>query len=124
MSWVDWVVMILAAVEAFWMLFDGSRALVVGDFVTPRSGPYAGQLGPWTHLVRAVGIEPRSTLMKSVFVAYGTAWLAVLVCLVAFPGAWTWWAMVAAAAGALWFLPVGTLFSTIQLVLLIWFSQM
>jgi len=39
----------LAAVEAGWMLFDGSRALIVGDYVTAKSGPYAGQLGPWTY---------------------------------------------------------------------------
>jgi hypothetical protein len=43
--------------------YDGSRALIVGDYVTPKSGAYAGQLGPWAKLVAAVGIEPRSTVM-------------------------------------------------------------
>ena len=64
MSWKDWVIVILVAFTAGWMLFDGTRALIVGDYVTPASGEYAGQLGPWSNLVKADGIEPLSTLMK------------------------------------------------------------
>ena len=75
MGWLRWLVIALALAEAGWMAFDGIRALVVGDYVTPRSGSYAGQLGPWARLVSAVGIGPRSTLMKAVFAVYGLAWL-------------------------------------------------
>ncbi len=55
--------MLLAALEAGWMMFDGMRALIVGDYVTPKKGPYAGQLGPWSKLVSAIGLAPRSTLI-------------------------------------------------------------
>lgn len=94
----------LALSEAGWMVFDGSRALMVGDYVTPNSGRFAGQLGPWASLVSAVGIEPRSTLMKCVFVVYGLLWLAVLAAYL-LSMRWAWMAMVVAAAGSLWYLP-------------------
>jgi len=81
-GWKDWIIVILVTFTAGWMLFDGSRALITGDYVTPKSGEYADQLGPWSNLVKAVGIEPRSTLMKSIFVGYGLAAFVVLACFV------------------------------------------
>lgn len=45
MHWTGWTVAILGVILGSWLLFDGTRALVVGDYVTPRSGKYAGQLG-------------------------------------------------------------------------------
>lgn len=110
-------VVVLAVSSAGWMLFDGSRALIMGDYVTPRSGGAQGQLGPWAQLVAAVGIQPRSTLMKTIFVIYGAIWLAVTAAYVLGAG-WAWWAMVLAAACSLWYLPVGTALGLLQLFLL------
>jgi len=62
-GWLRWVAAALAASEAGYMVVDGLRALLVGDFVTPKSGPYVGRLGPWAELVSAIGIAPRSALM-------------------------------------------------------------
>ncbi len=76
---VRWVVALLALNLGAFMLFDGIRAFWVGDYLTPSSGEYAGQLGPWASLVESIGIEPRSALMKSLFIAYGLAWLVTLV---------------------------------------------
>ncbi len=118
MHWLGWVVVAMAIVEGGWMAYDGGRALTMGDYVTPKSGEYAGQLGPWKHVVQAVGIEPRSTLMKSIFLVYGLAWLGATVCFV-FKLHWAWWAMLIGAIGALWYLPFGTLLSLIQIVLLL-----
>jgi hypothetical protein len=102
----------LAALEAGWMVLDGTRALTIGDYVT-----VGGELGPWADLVDAVGIDPRSTGMKALFVVYGSAWLLA-----------TWLyargarrgraAMAAFAAGSLWYLVAGTVASAAQLVLL------
>lgn len=64
-------------VQAGWMAYDGGRALVVGDYVTPRTGEHAGQLGPWSNVVAAAGLEPRSTLVKTIFLGYGVTWLGV-----------------------------------------------
>jgi hypothetical protein len=117
MAPLKWIIIALALLEAGWMTFDGARALTVGDYVTPQEGPHAGQLGPWTSLVKAVGIEPRSTLMKSIFLIYGIAWLTIIVCFASgLP--WAWSAMLALAIGSLWYLPVGTACAVIQLVLL------
>ena len=118
MSWLRWVAAALAASEAGWMLFDGVRALLVGDYVTPRSGEHAGRLGPWTHAVSAVGIEPRSTAMKLVFVVYGAVWLAVVVAFAA-RQPWAWAAMLALAVGSLWYLVVGTAASAIVIAVLL-----
>lgn len=117
MHWLGWVVVALAVLEAGWFAFDGGRALIVGDYVTPASGPYAGQLGPWAQLVSAIGIEPRSTLMKSIHLVLGLGWLAVIVCF-ALRLSGAWWGMVICAAAALWYLPFGTLLSVVQIVLL------
>jgi hypothetical protein len=112
------VIALLAASEAGWMLFDGTRALVVGDYVTPSTGEYAGQLGPWHHLVSAVGIDPRSIFMKSFFAIYGAAWLTAIAAFV-LRRRWADRAMIVAAVGSLWYLVVGTVTSVLVLVLLV-----
>lgn len=117
MHWLGWIVLVLALIEGGWLAFDGSRALVVGDYVTPRSGQYAGQLGPWAKVVSAVGIEPRSALMKSIHVVLGAVWLGVMVCF-ALGVPWARTGMLVCAVLGLWYLPFGTLLSIIQIVLL------
>jgi hypothetical protein len=84
----------------------------------PAGGAHVGRLGPWHVLASAVGIPPRSALMKGIFVAYGVAWLAVVGFYLA--GApWARGAMIAAAALSLWYLVVGTAVSVVVLVLLL-----
>ena len=118
MHWLGWVVLVLAFVEGSWLAFDGGRALLVGDYVTPKSGQYAGQLGPWAQVVSAMGIEPRSTLMKSIHLALGFAWLIVMVGF-ALQLPWAWWGMLTCAVLGLWYLPFGTILSVVQVVLLL-----
>ena len=118
MHWLGWVVAALAFLEAGWLAFDGGRALVVGDYVTPKSGPHAGQLGPWSKVVSVVGIEPRSTVMKGIHLVLGLAWLAVIVCFM-LRFSWAWGGMLACAVLGLWYLPFGTLLGVIQIVLLL-----
>lgn len=118
MEWLRWVAAALATSEAGFMLVDGTRALLTGDFITPKSGPYAGQLGPWTRLVSAIGIPPRSALMKWLFVAYGAIWLAVIVAF-ALRVRWAWMAMLVLAAGSLWYLIFGSIVSALVIALLL-----
>jgi hypothetical protein len=113
--WTAWIVVALAIINAGWMVFDGTRALTVGDYVTPQTGEYAGQLGPWSSLVKAMGIEPRSTLMKLSFVAYGVVTIFVAMCF-ALELPWAGWGMVIISV---WYLPVGTIMNMIVLVLLV-----
>jgi hypothetical protein len=122
MIWVRVALVLLGLVEGAWMTFDGTRALTVGDYVTPSSGAHAGQLGPWNYVVRAVGIPPRSTAIKVIFVVYGLSWLIIALGF-AFRSAWALPAMLIAAVATLWYLPVGTIFGIVQLVGLIWLRQ-
>lgn len=117
MSWKRWIILGLVTFTAGWMLFDGTRALITGDYVTPQTGEYAGQLGPWAALVAAVGIEPRSTLMKSIFIAYGLTALIPALCF-ARGMAWARAALIVACVMGLWYAPVGTLTNVISLILL------
>ena len=95
------------------MVFDGTRALTVGDYVTVD-----GELGPWTAIVEVLGIEPRSTFMKTFFLVYGAGWFAVTACFVA-DLRWARAAMLVAAIGSLWYLVIGTISSALQIVLLV-----
>jgi hypothetical protein len=117
MDWKNSIIVILIVLTAGWMLFDGSRALITGDYTTPSSGEYAGQLGPWSNLVKAIGIEPRSTLMKLIFVGYALAALVVMACFV-FGLAWARTALMIVCILGLWYLPMGTITNLIALILL------
>jgi hypothetical protein len=99
-------------------VFDGIRALVVGSYVTPRSGPHAGELGPWARVVRAVGIPPESRGMKAAFIVLGVAYL-VAAAGWALEAGWARWLGVVVAAGTLWYLVPGTVISLAVLVLLL-----
>ncbi len=118
MHWLRWIIIALALFEGGWFAFDGSRALIVGDYVTPSSGRFAGQLGPWSKIVSAVGIEPRSTLMKAIHLILGATWLVVIACF-ALGYSWAWMGMLICAAAGLWYLPWGTVLSLVQIVLLV-----
>ena len=120
MHWTRVAVLSLVLIEAGWMAFDGSRALLVGDFITPKTGPSAGQLGPWRHLVARVGLNPRGTPMKAIFALYGLTWLGLAIGFLR-GATWAWSAMLIAAIGALWFVPIGTFFSILQIFLLLGF---
>ena len=112
------LILVLALLSGGWLAFDGAHALMTGDYVTPSSGRFAGQLGPWSQLVSAVGIEPRSTLMMSIHVGLGMVWLVAIAAFV-LGRPWAWAAMLTCAALGLWYLPFGTLLSVIQIVLLL-----
>ncbi len=118
MHWSAWIVAALVVLNGGWMAFDGTRALIVGDYITPKTGQYAGQLGPWSKVAQAAGIAPRSTLMKSIFVVYGLVYLIVMVAFL-LKASWAWSAMLIAAALGLWHLPFGTLINLIVIVLLL-----
>ena len=117
MHWTGWIVVLLLSINCGWMAFDGGRALIVGDYITPSSGDHAGQLGPWANLVETTGLEPRSTLVKLIFVIYGVAGLlAVLSFALQLP--WGWWSVVIVAVLGLWYLPFGTVLGIVALILL------
>jgi len=97
------------------MTFDGLRALIVGDYVTPTTGPFAGQLGPWSDVVSAAGVAPRSAMMKIVFVIFGVTWLSVTTGFL-LRARRSAGALAVLAVATLWYLPIGTLVSSLVLI--------
>ena len=118
MQTLKWVVVALALFQGGWLAFDGGRALITGDYVTPASGPRAGQLGPWARIVSAVGFEPRSTLIKCLHLSLGIAWLVGIFVFVVRPAS-GWWVVLCCGLATLWYLPVGTVVSIVVMGLLL-----
>jgi len=116
MPWNIALATVLSLALGAWMLFDGARALRTGDYTTPRSGRYAGQLGSWAGIVIRIGIDPRSTAMKILFVVSGLAWLAVAAGL-AFSTAGIFQIAIALAIATLWYVPIGSAIALLVLVL-------
>jgi len=100
------------------MAFDGTKALVTGDYIRPKSGEYAGQLGPWTKLVEKIGIDPMSILMKSIFLLFGVAGLIITIGF-ATNADWGWKAMLIFNICCVWNLFLGTTSSMFQVILLL-----
>ncbi|MBK7451425.1 MAG: hypothetical protein IPJ47_19250 [Anaerolineales bacterium] len=114
---MKWIITLLVILTAGYMFFDGVHALVVGDYITPTDGEYAGQLGPWAGLVASIGIDPRSTFMKVIFVVYGFSTLAVLAGFVT-QQPWGRSALLVMVVLGLWYLPFGTAINIIVMMLL------
>lgn len=117
-SILKWVVVVSASINFGFMAFDGTRALVIGDYIRPQSGEYAGQLGPWSKLVSAIGIDPESDLMKTTFVLLGIIGIGLTACF-AFNVDWAWQALLVMSIGTLWYLVPGTALSVLQITLLL-----
>ena len=114
---LKWIILALALFQGAWLCFDGSRALILGDYVTPRSGPRAGQLGPWSRVVSVVGLDPRSTTIKCLHLFLGVAWLIALVAFIMRPPFGSW-VLLVCAISTLWYLPIGTVASITIIALL------
>ena len=118
MRFILWFLVTLVITNAGWMTYDGIHAMVTGDYVTPDSGRFTGQLGPRAPLVRSAGIPPRSLLMKWIFVLYGGLFVAAASCY--FAGlVWAPIAVIVMALLGLWYVPFGTLINIIVIALVI-----
>ncbi|MEZ4688278.1 MAG: hypothetical protein R3B47_20120 [Bacteroidia bacterium] len=119
---LKWIIILLAVFNFGFMAFDGLRALTVGDYIRPQSGEYAGQLGPWSKIVSAIGIDPESTLMKGLFVVWGIAGLGMALCFgLGLP--WAWKGLLIISIATLWYLVPGTVLSALVIVLLFIFAR-
>ena len=115
---LKWLIVLLAFINAGYMAYDGTRALISGDYIRPKTGEYAGQLGPWTKVAEKIGIDPMSTLMKSIFVIFGVTGMFLAVCF-ALNVPWAWKAMLIFNICSAWNLYFGTASSVVQIILLL-----
>jgi hypothetical protein len=97
-----------------WLTFDGTRALIKGDYVTSKGG----QLGPWSRVVSAAGIDPRGKNMKGAHVELGILWVAAVAIFVT-QGLAGRTALLGCSVLTLWYLPMGTILSVIMIGLLL-----
>lgn len=106
---------LIALLNGGWMMADGMRAMLKGDYFTFKHQP--GELGPWASLLERCGINPRSFGVKVFITALGAGWLLglLLVCLgnEAFIPV-----LHVVAIGTLWYLPLGTILSLACLFML------
>lgn len=119
MTALRWVAVTLALVAAGFMIFDGTRALLVGDYIRPTPGEYGGELGPWANIVEQLGIDPLSTAMKSFFVGYGAVWLTGTLWYMLKPTHGSWTAMLTLTLASLWYLIIGTVLSILVAAILL-----
>lgn len=112
------IIILLSLLNAGYMAFDGGRALITGDYIRPTDGDYAGQLGPWTKIVTAIGIDPMSNLMKSIFLIIGIYGIIATLCF-AFNLQAGWKLLLVFAILSLWNLMFGTVSSVLVIVLLV-----
>ncbi len=118
MSVLKWLVIFFAILNFGFMSIDGIRGLIVGEYVKPKSGKYAGQLGPWSKIVESIGIKPKSTLMKAIFVSFGFSGLILTYCF-AINLEWAWKGLLAVSVCSLWYLVPGTILNILQISLLL-----
>jgi hypothetical protein len=103
---------LLGFLPAAWMLFDASRRLLAGDYVRIN-----GQLGPWTHAISAIGLDPMSRAVAAFFLACGLARLIATIAYLA-RASWGWHALLATSIAILWYLPIGTATAVLTIILL------
>jgi hypothetical protein len=107
------ILAVLGFTSGGWMLFDGGRRLIAGDYVRIN-----GQLGPWQHAFAAVGVDPMSAGVAVAFVVIALFRLAATVGVIG--GArWGWGAMLASSVAILWYLPIGTANAILTIVILL-----
>lgn len=104
---------ILGVTSGGWMLFDGARRLLIGDYIR-----IDGQLGPWRHLFSAIGVDPMTRGVAVIFIVCGLIRLCSTLGLIA--GAnWGWSAMLVSSFIILWYLPIGTVTAILTIIILL-----
>jgi hypothetical protein len=117
-SILTWVVIILSLLNSGFMLFDGMRAFIIGDYLRPKTGEYAGLLGPWSKVVSYIGINPLSAFMKIIFIVFGLFGLCITYSFILeYPRSWQ--ALLIYNICALWYFVTGTIISILQISLLL-----
>jgi len=115
---MKWIVLGSALFQGGWFMFDGGRALVIADHVTPTSGPRAGQPGPRARIGSAVGVEPRSTSLKGLPPLPGLGGPLGLDPFVICPRT-GWWVVLCCGIARLGYLPMGPFLSIAAVALLL-----
>ncbi|SDR36402.1 hypothetical protein [Pseudovibrio sp. Tun.PSC04-5.I4] len=104
------VVTLCAVLNGGWMLFDGIHVLRHGKYFGPA------EPGPWQHIVKMIGLKPMT--LGPVFVIFGIDWL-LLAAYTLMPNSHFFWPALVIAISTLWYIKIGTGFSLIVLLVLL-----
>src|SRR5438045_9421342 len=96
------------------MIFDGSHFLIYDKYFGHEKP------GPWIVIVSFIGLKPFKLGVP--FIVTVVLWLLFLVGIL-IHRSWAWYGALVTAIASLWFLPIGTLFSVIYIVLLLVFRS-
>ncbi len=92
------------------MLLDGIYVIIKGKYIGPEKP------GPWSFLFDKLGVNVFN--LGPLFIIYGLLWFAWLFGLLT-NQYWTYMFGIIISISTLWYLPVGTLFSVIILMILL-----
>lgn len=115
---LKWFTILLAMFSFVYMAAYGFIALIDGDYVRSASGEFAGELGPWSYLVSAVGIDPTSVIMKLCFLLWGLGGLSITVWFSLHPRK-AWAPLFILNISSVWYLWIGAGSAIVQIMLLI-----
>lgn len=101
---------VLAALNGGYMLLDGIYVMLKGKYIGPEKP------GPWANIF--YGLDINVFKLGPLFIAYGILWLVWLYSFWSHQN-WSYAFGIAISILTLWYLPVGTLFSLIILLVLI-----
>lgn len=111
---MKYVVLALSLINGLWMLIDGVYVMLNGKYIGPEKP------GPWASVLSITGVDVFK--LGPMFVGFGIAWLVFAAGLFA-DASWAYWLGVIAAILTLWYLPVGTIISLLNLAILIFFRE-
>ena len=101
---------ILAVLNGGYMLLDGIYVMLKGKYIGPEKP------GPWASIFAGFNIDPFK--LGPLFIVFGLLWTGWLVAFLT-GQSWAFRYGLAISLLTLWYLPVGTLFSLVILVILI-----
>src|SRR6187399_797085 len=108
------LITLLGLLNGGYMLLDGIYVMLKGKYIGPEKP------GPWANLFYKLKIDVFN--LGPLFIAFGLLWLFWLYCLWT-NQSWTYSLGIIISILTLWYLPVGTIFSLIMLLTLLFAKQ-
>ena len=108
------LITILGLLNGGYMLLDGIYVILKGKYIAPEKP------GPWANLFYKLKIEVFN--LGPLFIAFGVLCLFWLYCLLTHQS-WAYILGIVISVLTLWYLPVGTIFSVIILLILVFAKQ-
>lgn len=111
---IDLLTFTIASITGGWMIIDGTYAMRYRKYFGPTSNSH------WVYIVKKVGIEPLA--MSKLFIFLGFLWIFTTFLLLISGFEELWLFLLVIAFSTLWYLPLGTILSVVEIILLVVFK--